>query len=596
MSSRRVSRATAATVLVLGCIAAQGLTAADAEALPAPATRVADGGPAHGGTLSVLGMGDVSNLDTVSSYYPASYMLERMFARQLFTYPVSSNFADELTVAPDVATVIPTTSNGGISGGGKTYTIHIKRGVMWDSTPPRQVTADDFVRELKMLCNPASPVAAPGYFETTIVGMQSYCDGFAKVGDTVSAVDAYEQGTNLAGVGTPDPSTIVFRLVEPTSDFLDILALGFDSARPIEYMKYLPDSAALRQHTLSDGPYRITAYSPEKSFTLERNPAWEQATDTLRHAYVDKVVINEDLTSESTQEQLEVGVGDLEWNVQPPTEDLPSLKGSPNLVIGPPSGYLASRLLALNQYAGPFTNKLVREALEYAVDKNAIVQIEGGRTIATVATQPIVPGNVGYIPRYNPYPDHNGSGDAARAEALLRQAGYKHGVTIRLLYSTTEPMPRLAQALQASLSPAGFHVVFLPVTQAEFFGGYLQNPSTARRDVWDMAAPRWYPDWFGNNGRSTLGPLFTDPGNDSNDYGGYSSPVTDSLISRALAVRSVAAGAGLWSQAERQIVDDAATVPVDYQKWPIYHSSAVHGCSFWWVDVNCDPTNVWLSS
>ena len=70
MSSRRVTRATAATVLVLGCVAAQGLTPADAEALPAPATRVANGGPAHGGTLSLLGMGDVINLDTVSVLLP----------------------------------------------------------------------------------------------------------------------------------------------------------------------------------------------------------------------------------------------------------------------------------------------------------------------------------------------------------------------------------------------------------------------------------------------------------------------------------------------------------------------------------------------
>jgi hypothetical protein len=48
-------------------------------------------------------------------------------------------------------------------------------------------------------------------------------------------------------------------------------------------------------------------------------------------------------------------------------------------------------------------------------------------------------------------------------------------------------------------------------------------------------------------------------------------------------------------QAERQILADAPTVPVNYQKWPIYHSSAVQGWSFWWFDLNRDPTNVWLS-
>ena len=55
-------------------------------------------------------------------------------------------------------------------------------------------------------------------------------------------------------------------------------------------------------------------------------------------------------------------------------------------------------------------------------------------------------------------------------------------------------------------------------------------------------------------------------------------------------------GAGLWARAQRQTMSDAAAIPLDNQKWPIYHSSAVHGCNFWWVGLNCDPTNVWLSS
>ena len=586
MLRRKLIPATALAVMSLGLAAVEGPSVASAAT------------PVRGGTLTILGQSDVFNLDTVSAYYTVSSFLERMFARQLFGFPDASTFAAEEVATPDVATVIPTTSNGGISDGGKTYTIHIKQGVMWDTTPPRQVTSDDFVREFKMLCNPASPVGAPGYFETTIVGMANYCTNFAKVKDTVSAIDAYETGTPLSGVSAPNSSTLVFHLMEPSTDFVDILTLGFDSARPVEYMKYLPDSAQFRQNTLSDGPYQITSYSPGKGYTLDRNPAWEQSTDTLRHAYVDKIVITEGLTAENVQEQLQAGTGDLEWDVTPPTQDLPGLEGSPNLVIGPPGNdYVSLNLyLALNQYAGPFTNKLVREAAAYAVDKNAIVQIAGGPKIAGVANQPIIPGNTGYIPGYNPYPDNNGNGDPAKAKALLKQAGYPHGVNIKLLYSTTPPMPRFAVSLQASLGLAGFHVTFVPETQASFYGSYLENPSTSKRDVWDIAPPGWIPDWFGNNGRSTLEPLFTVPGNGSNDFGGYSSPVTDSIVSKALAAPSSSASAALWSQAERQIMHDVAAVPVEYQKWPVYHSSAVHGCTFWFPGLNCDPTNIWLSS
>ena len=122
---------------------------------------IATGGPTHGGTLVLLGMGDVINLDTISGYSSASYLLERMFARGLFGYPESTGLASQLEVTPDVASEIPTASNGGITDGGRTYTIHLKQGVMWDTAPPRQVTSYDFVREFKMLCNPASPVGAP---------------------------------------------------------------------------------------------------------------------------------------------------------------------------------------------------------------------------------------------------------------------------------------------------------------------------------------------------------------------------------------------------------------------------------------------------
>jgi peptide/nickel transport system substrate-binding protein len=119
------------------------------------------GKPQRGGTLTMLGQSDIFNLDTVSAYYTVSSMLERMFTRQLFSYGDPTGTAATPPVVPDIATQIPTTANGGISDGGKTLTIHIRQGVKWNTSPARQVTAGDFVREFKMLCNPASPVGSP---------------------------------------------------------------------------------------------------------------------------------------------------------------------------------------------------------------------------------------------------------------------------------------------------------------------------------------------------------------------------------------------------------------------------------------------------
>jgi ABC-type transport system substrate-binding protein len=556
--------------------------------------------PHRGGTLTILGQSDIFNLDTVSAYYTVSSMLERMFTRQLFTYPDPTGSASPPPVVPDIATAIPTTSNGGITDGGKTITVHLRPGVKWDTTPARQVTAADFVREFKMLCNPVSPVGAPGYFTKTIVGMASYCTAFAKAPGTISGISSFVNSHNLPGVVATAPLTLTFHLLSPTPDFLYILTMGFCSARPVEYMKYLPDSAQFRQNTLSDGPYKIVSYVPDKSFTLVRNPDWSAATDPNRHAYVNKIQITEGLTQDNVQQQLVAGTGDMEWDVTPPAQNLPQLisSHSSNLVIGPTAtGNAAISLgtyLTLNQYAGPMKNKLVREAVAYAVDKNAIVQILGGKAIAATTSQLILPGNVGYMNSFNPFPDNNGAGDPAKSKQLLAQA-HKSGVAVKLLYSTTDPMPRVAQALQASLDAGGFKVSLVSATQSDFYGKYLENPSTSKRDVWDIAPPGWIPDWFGNNGRSTIVPLLTQPGPGSNDFDGYTSSTVQKFIADALAAPSASAANTAWQQADAAAMKDAAVVPVNVQKWPIYHSSAVHGCNFFWFGLNCDPTNVWLS-
>jgi ABC-type transport system substrate-binding protein len=126
------------------------------------------GSPVSGGTLKLVGASDVDHLDTASAYYNASYTLERAFTRQLFSYRADTDLARANTPVADAATEIPTKANRGISADGRTYTVHIRPGVKWNSAPARQVTAQDFVLGLKRLCNPVSPVGAPGYYTRTI--------------------------------------------------------------------------------------------------------------------------------------------------------------------------------------------------------------------------------------------------------------------------------------------------------------------------------------------------------------------------------------------------------------------------------------------
>lgn len=85
----------------------------------------------------------------------------------------------------------------------------------WNTSPARAVTAQDVVLGLKRLCNPVSPVGAPGYYENTIAGMKAYCDGFAKVAGTAAYIDGHQ----ISGVKATDARTTARRSAALSSPY-----------------------------------------------------------------------------------------------------------------------------------------------------------------------------------------------------------------------------------------------------------------------------------------------------------------------------------------------------------------------------------------
>jgi len=556
--------------------------------------------PVQGGTLKLLGASDVDHLDTASAYYTTSYTLERAFTRQLFSYPASTDLTTSITPVADAAAEIPTMSNGGISADGKTYTIHLRSGLMWNSKPARAVTAGDFLLGLKRLCNPVSPVGAPSYYTSTITAMKQYCDGFAKVSGTSSAIAQYIQSHDISGVSAANDTTLVFKLTEPASDFLNILALPFASAAPKEYLSYSPDGAAFRQHTLSDGPYEIVKYVPNKEIDLDRNPAWSQSSDPIRHQYVDKIQITQGQTDPGTvQQQIQAGTSDMEWDTVVPTADIPKLQAAKDSRLGIYPGLDTNPFLDLNfqspNNGGAMKKLQVRQAIEYAIDKVALGKIYGGAALNTPLNQVIPPGNVGYQ-QFDLYPTPNSAGDPAKCKQLLTQAGYPNGLKLNYVYRNAGNHPAVTQSVQADLQRCGISVKLIPQTPADFYGKYLATSSAARRGLWDIAAPGWVPDWYGNNGRAILAPLFDGRtyGPNSVDYGDYNDPVVNGLIDKALAQSDANKAGSFWHQADMQIMKDAGFVPFQTQKTAVFHSSRVRNTIFFPFAQNYDITQIWL--
>ena len=507
----RHHRMRVAAIAVAG-LAVASLAACGGSSKPATSSSSAAAGtPVTGGTLRFLAAGDFDHIDTLSAYGTTDVQMQRAYARQLVITPPSNNYNTAISVAPDVATAVPTTANGGLSADRLTYTFHLRSGVMWNSSPARAVVAGDFVREFKAMCNPVLGVGSPAYFVPVIAGMKTYCAAYAKVPATATAAQlaAFQNSHTISGVSAPDASTLVIKLVQPASDFLNIIAaLGFSDARPVEYDSYLPDSPQFRQHTLSDGPYAISSYTATKQVVFTKNPAWTQASDPVRHQYVNEIVINEGQSSATAlQQELQAGSADLSWDTAFPPSQIPAMQASHDPNFGIYGGHITNPYLVFNVSAGPAKTLALRQAIEYAINKVSIAKTYGGTALNPLLSTVIPPGNIGYAP-YNLYPTPGSAGDPAKCKQMLAGTPYANGVTLTMAYRNNGNHPAIFASVQASLAACGIKVTGKVFNGSGAFYPFMEDPANAKADKWDIGEPGWVPDWYGNNGRASVQPLF----------------------------------------------------------------------------------------
>jgi peptide/nickel transport system substrate-binding protein len=588
MPSVRTPRLAAALIAVsLTLAACSGSSSAGSKASTSD-----EGTPVKGGTLNMLGQGDVDYIDPNVIYYTIGSMAARMWTRQLFTYPADK--ANATKSVPDLAT-----GPAQVSADGLTVTVSIKKGAQWDTSPPRQITAEDEIRGVKITCNPAQPFGGLPDYEDLIVGFQKYCDGFQKVKPNAAAIAAYTNSNDIAGLKVgADPQTVVFTLTHAASYFPDMLTMSALGPRPKEYDAYVPASADLAAHTVADGPYKIASYTATKNITFERNPAWNASTDSVRKAYVDKIVVNETVTQESAQQQLQTGTAsaDLEFDDFVPPAQLPALIAAkdPLLNLGETDSsnpYIVFNLKSPNN-SGAMQKPEFRQALEYAINRTSLIQDHGGPTINPPLTQVLPKGIVGGTQSPDMYPFN-----VAKSKQLLQTAGAT-APTLKVLYNAgSEGTKKNFATLQQNLKDVGIKVVGIASPQADLYTKYLEVPSAASRGVWDLVFAGWGPDWYGNSALSYFKPLYSGkasfPPSGSN-FGFYDSTVTNGLIAQAQNAKTEADAATLWHQADQQVMKDAVFFPIMSPLQPNYHAKQVKNAVYIPSIQGFDPTNAWL--
>jgi peptide/nickel transport system substrate-binding protein len=155
----------------------------------------------------------------------------------------------------------------------------------------------------------------------------------------------------------------------------------------------------------------------------------------------------------------------------------------------------------------------------------------------------------------------------------------------------------VTQSVADNLKACGISTKLISTTPDDFYGKFLSTEAASKEGKWDIAAPGWGADWPGDNYRAFLVPLFDGRtcGEGSTNYGCYNSAVVNKLIDQALAAKTTDEAAKYVTQADQQIMKDAAFVPFMEQQTPTTVSNRVHNAQFLQSANTVDYTNLWLS-
>ena len=466
----------------------------------------------------------------------ASWADDKSVISQCFEGLLSFNADGSLKA--DVATVIPTVANGGISADGLTITFKLKNNVTWsDGT---KVTANDFVYSIKRELDPSLACEyASFYFD--IVGSEDYFNA-------TSATDA--QKTTLAaavGVSAPDDYTLVIKLNNTQPTILDCMALWPVYPERADIITKYGNNWTDPPNYIGNGPYILTSWTHQSELVFKPNPNYWGTKPTLSEIdFMEMTDPNAALAAYQNNELDVVGlpVGDYKTYLNDPTY-------ANQRLLFPE---LTTFAFQFNVTKAPFDNVLVRQALSCAVDRDAFVNnIEAG--VGKAALSWIPPG----MPGYNANIGTQYVFNVTKAKQLLAQAGYSDVSKlpqITFSYSNTGSNPTVAQFLQGQMQQnLGINVVLDPEDSKTFSNNVNTGNFMWAFFGWGADYPDpddWLPALFGTGA--------------GNNHTGYSNPAFDALSTKALAELDNTKRLADWDQAQQVVMNDAPIIGIFYRE------------------------------
>ncbi|TDE89505.1 ABC transporter substrate-binding protein [Occultella glacieicola] len=347
--------------------------------------------------------------------------------------------------------------------------------------------------------------------------------------------------TSISDIQAPDPITVVITLTQPTPNLLSNLG-GFKGMAIVNQENV--ESGEITTAPVGTGPFALTEYASGDHITLEANPDYWGGAPSL--AGVEYQFISEPSTALAALRS-----GEIDWTDVVPPQQVEELEGDDAVELGvaPSSDYW---YLALNEAREPWSDPRARQAIAYAIDRDAIIQAVSYGTAA--ANQLAIPEQSIWYTEYDTY-----STDLDRAQELLDEVGYTGG-TLDLLVTTDYPETvTAAQIIASNLEPLGIEV---SIRQPDF-STWLDEQNTGNFDMLMMG-------WLGNIDPDDFYYAQHHSGGSSNAQG-YANAEVDELLDAGRVETDQDARYDLYAQAATIIADEASYIylynPSVIQAW-----------------------------
>ena len=471
-----------------------------------------------GGNAIIFGVGtDVDELDPRTMDTQEAYIIVANVYDCLVMYDLGAT-----TIRPGLA------ESWDISEDGLTYTFHLRQGVKFHDGDP--FNADAVVAWFNSIKE-----GAPGsqYDATKMVYISDFytdwIDSVEKVDDaTVNMVLHQAYSPLLANLAIPKAS-----MISPSA-----LAKGLD---------------ALATNPSGTGPFKLASpddWTRDTQMVLEANPDyWGGAPK------VDQLVLKIIPEGSSRLQQVETGELDIAWALTP--EDVERTRDNPDLVVVEDAG-LNTNWVNFNVTMEPFTSKEVRQALNYAINKEELSEgLYNGNMVPAGGVLP--PVDWAFNPDLKSYPY-----DPDKAKELLAAAGYDESKPLTFTF--------MAYTIPRGYNPVGDRLA----TAIQEYWSEVGVQADIQTEEWtqyraDRAAGKFacaLGGWQGDNGDpdNFLFALLGGPSKGAGNLSFYENPKVDALLNQAVEITDQDERKKIYQQAEQLMVSDAPCAFLGYQK------------------------------